>query len=163
MLFRSRPVLIITLLLLAVGSFLLLFNRPSAPDIATFEECAAAGFPILEKYPEECRTPDGRNFIRVTPSSSPAPITLSGTYTCLPKKDTGDPVTLECGLGLQTAGGYYALDMSTLESDRYPLLTGNESLTVSGIFYPPEYISSDRMMSTYDVLGVIIVETIIIN
>lgn len=32
--------------------------------VSTFEECAAAGYPIMEIYPEQCRTPDGRNFVR---------------------------------------------------------------------------------------------------
>lgn len=32
--------------------------------INSFEECAAAGYPIMESYPEQCRTPDGRNFVR---------------------------------------------------------------------------------------------------
>jgi hypothetical protein len=30
--------------------------------INSFEDCAAAGFPISESYPEQCRTPDGRTF-----------------------------------------------------------------------------------------------------
>ena len=34
-------------------------------EINTFEECAEAGYPIMESFPEQCRTPDGRNFVRV--------------------------------------------------------------------------------------------------
>ncbi len=30
--------------------------------IRTFEECAAAGFPIMESYPRQCRTSDGKHF-----------------------------------------------------------------------------------------------------
>jgi hypothetical protein len=43
--------------------------RPSPPDdgIDSFEECAAAGYPIAESYPEQCFTPDGRSFTRVIP------------------------------------------------------------------------------------------------
>lgn len=32
--------------------------------IRTFEDCAAAGYPVAESYPEQCRTPDGRLFVR---------------------------------------------------------------------------------------------------
>ena len=32
-------------------------------SINTFEECALAGYPIAESYPEQCRTPDGRMFV----------------------------------------------------------------------------------------------------
>lgn len=31
--------------------------------IIDFEGCAAAGYPVLESYPRQCRTPDGRTFI----------------------------------------------------------------------------------------------------
>ncbi len=33
--------------------------------IRNFEQCAAAGYPVAESYPEQCRTPDGRLFVRV--------------------------------------------------------------------------------------------------
>jgi len=28
-----------------------------------FEECAAAGNPVMESYPRQCRTPDGKHFV----------------------------------------------------------------------------------------------------
>lgn len=31
--------------------------------ISSFAECKAAGYPIMESYPEQCRTPDGRSFV----------------------------------------------------------------------------------------------------
>lgn len=31
-------------------------------DISTFKECAQAGYPIMESYPEKCSTPDGSIF-----------------------------------------------------------------------------------------------------
>lgn len=33
-----------------------------APVAADFAECAAAGHPVMESYPRQCRTPDGRVF-----------------------------------------------------------------------------------------------------
>ncbi len=38
-------------------------------SISTFEECAQAGYPIMESYPEQCKTPDGRNFTKQVPTS----------------------------------------------------------------------------------------------
>jgi len=32
-------------------------------SITSFQECAEAGYPIMESYPEQCATPDGRTFI----------------------------------------------------------------------------------------------------
>lgn len=31
-------------------------------DIKNFEECERAGYPVLETYPRQCKTPDGRTF-----------------------------------------------------------------------------------------------------
>jgi hypothetical protein len=38
-------------------------NEPTWASITTFEECAKL-YPIMESYPEQCKTPDGRNFVR---------------------------------------------------------------------------------------------------
>lgn len=129
-------------------------------DITTYEECVAAGYPIMEIYPEQCHVPGGSTYTRVTTDTVPTPITLTGTYTCLPKKSTGGPVTLECAFGLQTEAGYYSLDMSSVMTDNYPALYGNETITVEGMLVPKEMLSSDRW-KTYDVIGVISVEKVI--
>lgn len=136
-------------------------NSVKAPptDISTFEECVSAGYKVMETYPEQCKVPSGATFTRVTTDQSPTPIKLTGTYTCLPKKDTGGPVTLECAFGLKTDLGYYSLDMSSILSNNYPALYGNETITVEGMLVPKEMISSDRS-KTYDVIGVISVEKV---
>lgn len=38
--------------------------------ITSFEECAAAGYPIMESFPEQCRTPDGKTFVRIINTAS---------------------------------------------------------------------------------------------
>jgi len=35
----------------------------SRSSITNFKECGVAGYPIMESYPRQCRTPDGRRFI----------------------------------------------------------------------------------------------------
>jgi hypothetical protein len=32
--------------------------------ISTFEQCAAAGYPVQESFPERCTTPDGQSFTK---------------------------------------------------------------------------------------------------
>ena len=32
--------------------------------ISTFEDCAGAGYPVMESYPATCSTPDGKRFIQ---------------------------------------------------------------------------------------------------
>ncbi|MDX1441027.1 MAG: hypothetical protein R3237_01035 [Nitrosopumilaceae archaeon] len=38
-------------------------RNPIESSIENFEDCAAAGNPIMESYPRQCRTDDGRNFV----------------------------------------------------------------------------------------------------
>jgi hypothetical protein len=32
-------------------------------SISTYQECVAAGYPVMESYPTRCATPDGRTFV----------------------------------------------------------------------------------------------------
>jgi len=42
-------------------------NSYYAPSIDSFEECAAAGNPVMESYPRQCRTADGKHFVETIP------------------------------------------------------------------------------------------------
>jgi len=33
------------------------------PEIKSFDDCVKAGYPVLESFPRQCKTPDGRTFI----------------------------------------------------------------------------------------------------
>lgn len=57
------------LLILTVASVIYFKNQRKIKSINSFEECAAAGYPILESYPEQCMTPDGRSFTRILSKS----------------------------------------------------------------------------------------------
>lgn len=37
-------------------------GKQAVQNISSFEECVAAGYPVMESYPEQCKTPDGRTF-----------------------------------------------------------------------------------------------------
>jgi hypothetical protein len=167
--FNTRQRIIIStcvgILVIVIGLFI--FHRdiqaPTLPNtlvVETFEQCVVAGYPIVETYPEQCRTPDGRNFTRVTPVVTAAPVTLTGIYDCLPKKTTGGPVTMECAFGLHTDKGEYALDLSSIPTKDYPAIKTGDKITVEGILVPPEAVSRDRW-TTYDVSGIIAVEKIV--
>lgn len=59
---------------------LLLTGCATTPTVInSFEECAAAGYPIMESYPEQCRTPDGENFVRNISSSASSAATTTFT------------------------------------------------------------------------------------
>lgn len=76
---------IIAVLILAAGiSGYFILQKTTLPkpsqEITSFEECAKAGYPILEFYPRQCKTSDSRTFIE--------------------KKETGDFVKGKCGDGI---------------------------------------------------------------
>jgi len=74
------PIIVIVLLATAFGAFFIISkDKASQPLITNFEECAEAGYPILEIYPEQCRTPDNQLFTK---------------YINLTKTEFGSPVTL---------------------------------------------------------------------
>ena len=73
-------------IVLASIALLLLYVSPSSvssvqPDhrgaITTFDECVAAGYPVMESYPERCMTTDGRSFERDISNDMPD---ADGTY-----------------------------------------------------------------------------------
>ena len=69
---KNKDYLVITIVIavllagIAVVYYLFAFKntKPSKQSISTFEECAKAGYPILESFPPQCRTPDGEIFIQ---------------------------------------------------------------------------------------------------
>ena len=65
-----KKILIILIILIIVVFVVIsllfdLFNREPTPPIAVsnFKDCAAAGYPVMESYPRQCRTPQGKNFV----------------------------------------------------------------------------------------------------
>lgn len=107
------------------------------------------------RYYTQSTTPRTTNVV-------PHNVSVSGLYTCLPKINTGGPVTLECALGL-VAGSYaYAIDMSKVTNESYPMLTGNETITVEGMLTPKEMLSAAHWQS-YDIEGVISVERLTVD
>jgi heat shock protein HslJ len=83
----------------------------------------------------------------------PYSATLTGTYLCLPHKDTKGPQTQECALGLETEKGvYYALDFNML-SQPLPTIAGGERITASGTVVPVQALSSDNWQK-YPIVGI---------
>ena len=39
-------------------------------EITSFEECAAAGYPVMENYPRQCRTDDQQTFVEEIPEDN---------------------------------------------------------------------------------------------
>lgn len=66
---RNIKVFAMLAVLLVIGVIVWQYqNSSKVQNISNFDECAKAGYPIMESYPEQCRTPDGRTFTRQVPS-----------------------------------------------------------------------------------------------
>ncbi len=64
----KKSIIILVAIVVAVAIFWLLKdNKQSEPQnyaIDSYEACVAAGYPVMESYPEQCATPEGQSFTR---------------------------------------------------------------------------------------------------
>lgn len=72
MMIKKNTKLITVFVVLLIASILVWKYQKTSKiqNISTFEECAKAGYPIMESYPEQCKTPNGRNFTKQTSANS---------------------------------------------------------------------------------------------
>ena len=52
-------------------------QQPLAADVKSFEACVAAGYPVMESYPRQCKTQDGRTYAE---EPTPAQVAAMITY-----------------------------------------------------------------------------------
>jgi len=64
---KSTILSIVAVVVLLVVGFLIFKSRTATEMslVTNFEECKNVGYPILESYPAQCKTPDGRTFVEV--------------------------------------------------------------------------------------------------
>ncbi len=60
--FVGRAIGMLVILVIA-GIGYLLTQKPAAPVVVSFETCVAAGNPVMESYPRQCRSADGTLFV----------------------------------------------------------------------------------------------------
>jgi len=57
-------IVVVALVIIVGGIFLYQTNKEKqVKEVANFEQCAESGYPVMESYPRQCRTPDGRVFV----------------------------------------------------------------------------------------------------
>lgn len=125
-----------------------LISAKVPPAVSTFEECARY-YPVMESYPAQCVTPDGKHFVQAI--HEPQEMTVTGEVVCLPHKDTKGPVTLECAFGIKSGGVYYALLDPHMQY--VPNLPMGKPITITGIY-------TKDATSIYDIVGKIEVTSV---
>lgn len=120
--------------------------------INSYDDCVLAGFDILEIFPEQCQTLDGRTFVNENSEFASKNVNISGLFTCLPPKDVNVPHDDMCSYGLKTeSGDYYGLrEVDGSEAALFELRP-DDKIGVEGVFMPGVDIR-------YDSLGTIEVE-----
>lgn len=77
---NTKRTLIIVILIAALGIVWYLTKdqaRQAIGEIDSFEECVAAGNPVMESHPRQCQTPDGKHFMEdIQAPAPPAPLDL---------------------------------------------------------------------------------------
>ena len=106
---------------------------------------------------QSVESPDSRE--TGTYSEIPQRTSVTGTWECLPHRDTSGPQTMECAFGIRREDGSH-LAVSTLLMATYPVdfPTGTR-VQIEGILVPIENISSDHWKK-YDIDGIIDATTI---
>ena len=64
------PAAVIVLALIGWLAFLRAQKVPALPAVMSFEDCAKAGYPVMESQPRQCRTPDGRTYAEELPQKA---------------------------------------------------------------------------------------------
>ena len=87
-------------------------------------------------------------------ADSPRRMSLSGTYLCLPHKDTTGPQTMECALGLKADDGkYYALDFNLMSQGLPPSVATGSRISGNGLFTPISRLSTNQWQK-YPIEGI---------
>jgi hypothetical protein len=84
-----KKIILLIISIILVGSLLLgtiyWQTQQKISAISSFDECAAAGYEILESYPARCMTPDKRSFTQDLPAGRqviPNPTEPQSGFTC---------------------------------------------------------------------------------
>lgn len=75
--------------------------------ILSFTECEAAGYPVMESYPRQCRTPDGLTFAEELPTPAPTYINASSDLIVIDLPQPGSVVGKQFSILGKARGTWY--------------------------------------------------------
>lgn len=106
--------ILVVLVIAAIGAALWFMTKQEEPTVViddskilSFLDCEAAGYPVMESYPRQCRTNDGRTFAEELPAPEPTYVNATAdnikVTSPTPGSVTGKPITV---MG-EARGGWY--------------------------------------------------------
>ncbi len=63
--------LIVIIVVLLIGAAAFFMMRPAKVSVLSYAECVAAGYPIIETDPPQCKTPEGKTFVGFMQNATP--------------------------------------------------------------------------------------------
>ncbi len=109
---------------------------------------AAVGYAIFTQYGSQSAL-SSDEVLDATPQN----VTLSGTFECLPHKDTSGPQTMECAFGFRTDDGvHYAVNFGA-SADAAAQFQSGAHVTADGNVVIKEALSSDHWQK-YNMEGI---------
>lgn len=90
----KKTIMLLTVIIIIGVSLLFFKNNGEEKQITNFEECAAAGYPVMESYPRQCRTPNGTLFKEETKELE---FWKNDDITLMQIPETGEYVCFGCG------------------------------------------------------------------
>lgn len=54
---------LIVIALILIGAIIFLLNSKRGENVNSFQDCVDAGFLVMESYPRQCNTNDGKHFV----------------------------------------------------------------------------------------------------
>jgi len=134
----------IVVIVVLVGGFALSPKKGSDVPllITSFDECAAK-YPVLESYPEQCNTPDGKHFVREISVATSTPITPVTPPTSS-RKEFGRAVSLSVNDQVTFADGL-VVGLRKIDDSRCP---ANVQCVWQGELAPTLAISQSQDDST---------------
>lgn len=105
---------VLFLLLLALFVYLLLAKskEDKKNNVNSYDECVKAGNPILESFPEQCKTPDGKTFVNSSAVSTSTSTTSSNTNS---SSSTSENSSSSSSAESVTVKVYFSKDPSSMD------------------------------------------------
>ncbi len=127
-------IILVVALLLAIPLFAYGIRQQKLASISSFAACKNAGYEVMESFPPQCVTPDGRHF---TDTIRPQAKEVSGEFVCLSHRNTSGPQTMECALGLKgDDGNYYGVNDTDPNYSNVSGLGTGAKVKIKGKFTP---------------------------
>jgi len=122
-----------------------------ASSIHSFEDCVAAGNPVMESHPRQCRTSDGKHFVEFIIEFSLS-YSKEGGFAGITQNisiDTQDNLIIISGFNSKTLGPISTEDMQHL----WDIISDNQFFELDSTIYPPVEGSADYFTYTLDVVS----------